>query len=74
MMKELCEKVIEVRMVSDRVMIVVVLEEDLLRLICEYDPQCCGSFEEKHSFYYELKGEWDALSADYLVMFLGDIN
>ena len=36
--KELCEKVIEVRMVSDRVMIVVVLEEDVLRFICGYVP------------------------------------
>ena len=37
MVKELCVKVEEVRMVSDRVMTVVaVLEEDVLRLICGY--------------------------------------
>ena len=35
--KELCEKVVEVRMVRERVMTVVVaFEEDVLRLICGY--------------------------------------
>ena len=39
-MEELCEKVVEVRRVSDRVMtLVVVFEEDVLRLICGYAPQ-----------------------------------
>ena len=37
--EELCEKVVEVRRVSDRVMTVVVFEEDVLRLICGYSPQ-----------------------------------
>ena len=37
---ELCEKVVELRRVSDRVMTLVVFEEDVLRLICGYDPQC----------------------------------
>ena len=36
--EELCEKVVDVRRVCDRVMTVVVLEEDVLRL-CEYAPQ-----------------------------------
>ena len=50
--EELCEKVVEVRMVSDRVMnVVVVFEEDVLRLICGYAPQSGRSFEEKQSFY-----------------------
>ena len=34
--EELCEKVVEVRMVSDRVMAVVIFEEDMLRLNCGY--------------------------------------
>ena len=34
--EELCEKMVEVKMVSDRVMTVVVFEEDALRVICEY--------------------------------------
>ena len=38
--EELCDKVVEVRRVSDRVMtLVVVFEEDVLRFMCEYAPQ-----------------------------------
>ena len=37
-MEELCEKVVEVRRVSDRVRTLFVLEEDVLRLICKYAP------------------------------------
>ena len=47
---ELCEKVVEVRMVSDRVMTVVVFEGDVLRLICGYALQGGRSLEEKQSF------------------------
>ena len=66
--EELCEMVVEVRRVSDRVMSVVVFEEDVLRLICGYAPQSGRSFEEKQSFYDELKCEWDMHSASNLVM------
>ena len=38
-------------------MSLVVCEEDVLRLICGYAPQSGRSFEEKQSFYDELKGE-----------------
>ena len=73
--EELCEKVIEVRMVSDRVMtLVVVFKEDVLRLICGHAPQIGRCLEEKQSFYDELKCEWDMRSADGLVMYLSDIN
>ena len=61
-------------MVSDRVMTVVVFEEDVLRLICGYAPQSGRSFEEKQSFYDEIKSECDMHSAGDLVMCLGDIN
>ena len=37
--EELCEKVVEVRRVSDRVITVVVFEEDVVRLICGHAPQ-----------------------------------
>ena len=37
--KELCDKVVEVGRVSDRVMSVIVFEEDVLRLICGYATQ-----------------------------------
>ena len=48
--EELCEKVVEVRRVSERVMIVVVLEEDVLRLICGCAPQSGRSLEVKRVF------------------------
>ena len=72
--EELCEKVVEVNRVSGRVMsVVVVFEEDVLRLICGYAPQCGRSFD-KLSFYDELKGEWDMPSAGDLVMCLDAFN
>ena len=38
--EELCEEVVEVRRRSDRVMtVVMVLEEEVLRIICVYGPQ-----------------------------------
>ena len=38
--EELCEKMVEVRWVSDSVItLVVVFEDDVLRLICWYAPQ-----------------------------------
>ena len=73
--EELCDKVVEVRIVSDRVMtVVVVFEEDVLRLIYGYVPQSGWSLEEKQSFHDELKCEWDMHSTDGLIMCLGDIN
>ena len=62
------------RMVSDRVMTVVVFEEDVLRLICGYSPKTGRSLDKKQSFYDELKCEWDIHSASDLVMCLGDFN
>ena len=44
---ELCEKVVDVRRVSDRLMSVVVV--DVLRLICVYSPLSGRSLEEKQS-------------------------
>ena len=47
--EELCERVVEVRRVSDRVMTLVdVFEEDVLRLICGYAPESLRSLEVKH--------------------------
>ena len=68
---EMCEKVVEVEMVGDRVMShVVLLDEDVLRLICGYNPQV----EEvwRKSFYDELKCELDIHYADDLIMCLDD--
>ena len=73
--EELCEKVVEVRRVSDRMITLVVgFEEDVLRLICGYAPQSGRNLEEKQSFYDEPNCEWDVHSADDLVMYLGDFN
>ena len=42
-------------MASDRVMTVVVSEEDVLRLICGYALQSGGLLEENQTFYDEPK-------------------
>ena len=55
-------------------MTVVVIEEDVRKMICGYDPQSGRSLEEKQSFHDELKCEWDIHSADDIVMCLCDIN
>ena len=47
--EELCEKVVDVRRVSDSVMTVVVFEDDVLRLIFGYAPQSGRRLEEKQS-------------------------
>ena len=52
MVKEkLCEREVEVRRLSNRVMTVVVLEEDVQRLICGHAPQNRRNFYERQSFY-----------------------
>ena len=45
--EELCEKVVEDRRVTDGVIIVVVFEEDVLRLIYGYAPQSGWTLKEK---------------------------
>ena len=53
--EELCEKVVEVRRVSYRVVtLVVVFEEYVLRLICGYAPQSGRNFEEDNLFMASL--------------------
>ena len=50
MVKELCEKVAEIRGVTDRVMAaVLVFEEGVLRLVCGYASQMDRSLEEIQS-------------------------
>ena len=72
--EELCENVLEVRMVSDGVMTLVVFEEDVLRLICGFVLQSERRLEEKQSFYDKLKCEWEMHSAGDLVMFFCGLN
>ena len=72
--EELCEKLIEVRRVSNIEMTFVVFKEDVLRMICGHASQSGRSIDEKQSYYYKLKCELDMHSADDLVMCLGDLN
>ena len=56
--EELCEKVVEVRRKSDRVMaLVLAFEGELVRLICAYGPQSGRALVEKDQFYDEMKDE-----------------
>ena len=72
--EELRVKVVEVKRVSDRVMtLVVVFEENVLRLICGNAPQSGRCFDEK-VFYDDLKCDWDMHSAESLAMCLDDFN
>ena len=73
-MKEaLYEKVVEVRRVLT---VVLVLEEDVLRLTCGHAPQCCRCLDvvDVTVFYDELNGKWHMHSADNLVMCLAVFN
>ena len=58
--EELCEKVVEVRRKSDRVMaMVLVFEGEVIRVICAYAPQVERSEWEKDQFYNDMASEWD---------------
>ena len=73
--EELCEKVVEVRRRSDRVMtVVMVLEEELLRIICVYGPESGRTAAEKQYFYDDLTSDWDLHSVGELVLGMGDFN
>ena len=57
--EELCEKVINVRRVNERMMTVVVVpEEDGLRLICGYPPQCGRSCKKNSLLLMSRKMSW----------------
>ena len=73
--EELCEKVVEVRRKSDRVMTVVMaLEEEVVRIICVYGPQSGRTCAEKDRFYDDLGSEWNLHSVGELVLAMGDFN
>ena len=75
MKEELCEKVVEVRRKSDRVMTVVMaLEEEVVRIICVYGPQSGRTGAEKERFYDDLRREWDLHNMGELVLGMGDLN
>ena len=73
--EELCEKDVEVRRVSGRVIaVVVVFEEDVLRLICGNALQSERSLKEKLSFLDKLKSELHIHSAGNLITSSCDVN
>ena len=73
--EELCEKVVEVRRRSELVItVVMVLEEEVLRIICVYGPQSGRTTAEKEHFYDDLSSEWDLHSMGELVLGMGDFN
>ncbi|XP_015768733.1 PREDICTED: craniofacial development protein 2-like [Acropora digitifera] len=73
--EELWEKVVEVRRRSERVItVVMVLEEEVLRIICVYGPKSGRMAAEKEHFYDDLSSEWDLHSMGELVLGMGDFN
>ena len=73
--EELCEKVVEVRRKSDRIMaMVLAFEGELVRLICAYGPQGVRALVEKNHFYEEMKDEWSVKSNDEIVLNLKNFN
>ena len=75
MKEELCEKVVEVRRKSDRVMaMVLAFEEEVVRVICAYAPQV-GRLEcKKDQFYNDMANEWDLQNPSEVVLGMGDFN
>ena len=76
MVKErLCEKVVEVQRKSDRVMtVVMVLEEEVVRIINVFRLQSVRTCAEKERFYDDLEREWDLHSVGDLVLGMGEFN
>ena len=72
---ELCKKVVEVRRRCERVMtVVMVLEEEVLRIISVYGPQSYRATAEEEHFYDDLRSEWDLHSMGELVLGMSDLN
>ena len=60
MKEELCEKVVEVRRKSDRVIaMVLIFKEEVITVICAYAAQVGRSNCEKDQFYNEILCEWN---------------
>ena len=73
--EEICEKVVEIRRRSDRVMTTVLMfEEQMIRIVCAYGPQSGRNMEEKIQFYDQLACEWELGSSSEMILGLGDFN
>ena len=61
--------------VTARVMtIVMMLKEEVLRIICVYGPQRGRTAADKEHFYDEMRSEWDLHKVGELVLGMGDFN
>ena len=75
MTEELCEKIVKIRRKSDRVMtMVLVFEEQIMRVMCAYGPQLGRSDCEKDQFYNDMAGEWDLKNSGEMVLGLRYFN
>ena len=75
MKKELSKKAIEVRRKSDKMMaMVLVFEEEVIRVICAYAPQVGSSKWKNDQFYNDIASEWDLQNFGEVTPGLGDFN
>ena len=74
--EELCEKVVDVRRKSDRVIVWLELAfgKQVIRVISAYGPQAGTPLEEKHRFHDELAGEYELQNPSEVVFGLGDFQ
>ena len=56
------------------VTVVVVLEEEVSRIICVYGPRSGRAAAEKEHFSDDLRSEWDLHSVGEVVLGMGDFN
>ena len=75
LVKELCEKVVEVQRKSDRGMaMVLVFEEEIIQVMSAYSPQVGRSKCEKDQLYNDMASEWDLQNPIEVVLGMGDFN
>ena len=73
MKKELCEKN-EVRRKSDRVIaMVLVFEEEVIKVICAYAPQV-GRLECEKDQFYKMASEWNLQNPGDVILGMMDFN
>ena len=67
--------VVEINRISDRVMVVVIIfGKKVVRIVCEYAPQCGRSMSEKKKFYEKLARGCEVENANEVLICLGDFN
>ena len=75
MQEELCEKIVEVRRRSDRVMVMVLaFKEEIVRVVSAYVPKRGRTDIEKDGFYDEMASEWNLQRKNEMVLGFGDFS